>query len=94
MIKFFISAAFYLIFNFTAEIYNTMQRGTAISFENFICRMSGMSMPYLASALLKEGQFAIFWPFMIISAISAFGTIILPKDTVKASLDTYFNDDN
>ena len=90
IIKFFGSAAFYMIFTFTAEIYDTMLRATGCGFQNFICRISAASMPFIMQLTFYMGTFGPFWSFLIISTLSAIGTFLLPKDTACAALDTYF----
>lgn len=90
VIKFFSSAAFYLIFTFTAEIYDTMLRATGCGFQNVICRVSAASMPFIIQLTFKLGTFGPFWAFLAVSTLSAIGTFLLPKDTTSAALDTYF----
>lgn len=93
IIKFFGSAAFYLIFAFTAEIYDTMLRGTGIGFQNMICRVSAALMPFVMQAAFCLGTFGPFVAFFVVSSLSALGTYLLPKDTRSAALDTYFTAD-
>ena len=71
-----------MLFNFSAEIYDTLTRGTAISFLNFICRFSAFLMPWIGNLLFELlGPFGIFWAFFVVSLISSIGTYLLPKDT-------------
>lgn len=79
--------AFTIIYPYTAELYNTFMRTTSSGFLSMVCRLGGVSMPWIVNYLFLYGIFAPFLSIFAISILSAISTYLLPKDTIASKLD-------
>lgn len=78
-----------MCFTFTAEIYPTSMRATAVGANNSVCRLGGVLMPWLSLLFYYFGNTGPLLICAIICCLSGYSAFKIPKDTKNMVLDTY-----
>jgi len=92
--RFFLQAAFCIVYLLTAELFKTSCRGTAIGFIAGVSRVGGYIMPWMGIALYEKDPtlpFVVFSLFLLVAAVALW---VIDHDTVGSDLDTFEDDED
>lgn len=93
LVKFLVNYCFGIIYPFTAEVYVTSLRSAGTGFNNSICRIGGVIMPWVTFAFFHFGIKGPFLSFFIVSGLSTISAFTIKYDTTNISLDIYGKDE-
>jgi putative MFS transporter len=77
IVKFLINYCFGIMYPFTAEVYVTALRSAGTGFNNSICRIGGVIMPWVTFWFFAFGDKGPFLSFFIVSGLSAISAITI-----------------